>query len=259
EAAQLLLEELFALGLFENPYADPEEADRVVASAEATAAAAEAHRRSVVLAKNHDATLPLRPDSLAGKTVYVELMEQGITVKTLDALRGRLEQAHPEVEFTTDFRRADVAIVLMKPFVGAYFEFVGIADLAIDDHSHVDIAKVHQIRESVDTMVIGLNAMYPWLLDVIEPLADGLLIGFESDDATMVDAVLGGYAPSGRLPITFPIDAGAIAVDEDGRCSSPNDVPGYAKERHMDGRPYVYVDVDGNRYELGHGLTYDVA
>ncbi|MGP5007374.1 glycoside hydrolase family 3 protein [Brachybacterium tyrofermentans] len=259
EAAQLLLEELFALGLFENPYVDPEEADRVVASAEATAAAADAHRRSVVLAKNHDAVLPLRPDSLAGKTVYVELMEQGITVKALDALRSRLEQAHPEVEFTTDFRRADVAIVLMKPFVGAYFEFVGIADLAIDDHSHVDIAKVQQIRESVDTMVIGLNAMYPWLLDVIEPLADGLLIGFESDYATMVDAVLGGYAPSGRLPITFPIDAGAIAVDEDGRCSSPNDVPGYAKERHMDGRPYVYVDVDGNRYELGHGLTYDVA
>ncbi|WP_193105337.1 glycoside hydrolase family 3 N-terminal domain-containing protein [Brachybacterium sp. FME24] len=257
EAARLLLEELFALGLFENPYADPEEADRVVAGAEATAAAAEAHRRSVVLAKNHDSTLPLRPEVLAGRTVYVELMEQGITVKALDALRGKLELAHPEIEFTTDFRRADVAIVLMKPFVGAYFEFVGIADLAIDDHSQVDIAKVRQIRESVDTMVIGLNAMYPWLLDSIEPLADGLLIGFESDYATVVDAALGGYSPSGRLPITFPIDAGAIAVDGEGRCASPNDVPGYAKEQHMDGRPYVYVDADGNRYQLGHGLTYD--
>lgn len=156
-----LLEELFALGLFENPYADPEEADSVVASPEATAEEADAHRRSVVLAKNHEATLPLRPASLTGKRVYVELMEQGITIKALDALHGRLEQAHPGVEFTTDFRRADVAIVLMKPFVGSYFEFVGIADLAIDDHSHVDIAKVQQIRESVDTMVIGLNAMYP--------------------------------------------------------------------------------------------------
>ena len=62
--------------------------------------------------------------------------------------------------------------------------------------------------------------------------------------------------PTGRLPLTFPIDDAAIAVDEHGRCASPNDVPGYAKERYMEGRPYVYVDSDGNRYELGHGLRY---
>lgn len=258
EAATLLLEELFALGLFENPYADPAEADRVVVNAEAQAAAADAHRRSVVLAKNHADTLPLTAEALAGRTVYVELMEQGITVKALDALRDRLEQAHPGVEFTTDFRRADVALVLMKSFVGAYFDFVGITDLSIGEHAHIDTAKLARIRESVDTMVVGLNAMYPWLLDTLEPLADALLVGFESDYATMVDAALGGFAPSGRLPITFPIDAAAVAVDEEGRCVSPNDVPGFAKEQHMDGRPYVYVDAEGNRYALGHGLTFEV-
>lgn len=256
EAARLLLQELFTLGLFENPYADPEQADRVVAGAESRAAAAEAHRRSVVLAKNHAATLPLTAESLAGRTVYVELMEKDITVRTLDALRARLEQAHPGIEFTTDFRRAEVAIVLMKPFVGAYFDFVGITDLSIGEHAHIDTAKLARIRESVDTMVVGLNAMYPWLLDSLEPLADALLVGFESDYATMVEAALGGFAPSGRLPITFPIDADAVAVDADGRCASPNDVPGFAKEKHMDGRAYVYVDADGNRYELGHGLSF---
>src|SRR5699024_5325617 len=73
EAARLLLQELFALGLFENPYADPEEADRVVCNAAAQAAATDAHRRSVVLAKNHEAVLPLTAESLAGRVVYVEL------------------------------------------------------------------------------------------------------------------------------------------------------------------------------------------
>lgn len=256
EAARLLLAELFTLGLFENPYADPAEADRVVQNSAAQAAAADAHRRSVVLAKNHRSVLPLTAESLAGKSVYVELMAQDLTVKQLDALRGRLERAHPEVDFTTDHHRADVAIVLMKPFVGAYFEFVGVADLTIDDHSHIDIDKLRRIRSTVDTLVIGLNAMYPWLLETIEPLADGLLIGFETRDETMVEAALGGFSPSGRLPITFPIDADAIAVDEKGRCASPNDVPGFAKEQHMDTRPYVYVDADGNRYQLGHGLDY---
>lgn len=256
-AAALLLEELFALGLFENPYVDPEEADRVVQNSEARAAAKDAHRRSVVLAKNHGATLPLSTAGLEGKQVYVELFATGLTVKRLDALRRELAQAHPEVSFTTDYHHADVAILLLRPFIGSYFEFVGIGDLSIDDHSHVDIEKVRDIRENVDTLVIGLNALFPWLLDSIEPLADALLVGFETEYGTMVDAMLGEFAPTGKLPITFPIDADAIAVDEDGRCASLNDVPGFAKEKHMDGRPYVYVDADGNRYELGHGLTYD--
>src|SRR5699024_10400272 len=153
----------------ENPYADPEEADRVVCNAAAQAAATDAHRRSVVLAKNHEAVLPLTAESLAGRLVYVELMAKDVTVRQLDALRGSLEQAHPGVDFTTDHRHADVAIVLMKPFVGAYFDFVGITDLSIGEHAHIDIEKLHRIHESVDTLVIGLDAMYPWLLDSIEP------------------------------------------------------------------------------------------
>lgn len=256
EAASRLLGELFELGLFENPYADPAEADRVVQNPEAVAAAEDAHRRSTVLAKNHGGVLPLRAGDLQGKKVYVELMAKDLMVKDLDALRRRLEQAHPEVEFTTDHRGADVAIVLMKPYEGSYFTFTGVIDLAIDQHSHIDIDKVRAIRDSVGTMVVGLNAMFPWLLDEVEPMADAMLIGFDTRYETMVEAVLGQFEPSGRLPITFPIDQAAIAVDEDGLCASPNDVPGYAKEQHMDGRPYVYVDADGNRYERGHGLAY---
>ncbi|MEE1649644.1 glycoside hydrolase family 3 N-terminal domain-containing protein [Brachybacterium sp. J144] len=257
EAARLLLAELFALGLFENPYVDPERADEVVANAEAVAAAQEAHRRSVVLAKNRAATLPLAAADLSGKRVYLELFARDLRVKELDALRSRIAAAHPEVEFTTDHRGADVAIVLMAPFIGSYFEFVGIGDLAIDEHSHVDLEKVRRIRESVGILVVGLNAKFPWLLDGVEPLADALLIGFDTDWDAIVDAVFGAFSPSGRLPITFPICAEAIAIDTEGRCASPNDVPGFAKEQHMDGRPYVYVDADGNRYELGHGLGYE--
>ena len=52
------LTELFALGMFENPYRDPDEAARIVATPSDWEAAADAHRRSVVLRKN-DGTLPL--------------------------------------------------------------------------------------------------------------------------------------------------------------------------------------------------------
>ena len=49
EAARLLTEEMFALGLFDNPYVDPEAADQVVTNDAFVAAAENAHRRSGVL------------------------------------------------------------------------------------------------------------------------------------------------------------------------------------------------------------------
>lgn len=256
DAATRLLVELFQLGLFDNPYADPEEADRVVANEETLEAAAEAHRRSVVLAKNHGGVLPLRTDALEGKTVYVEQFSQNLTVKELDRLRADLAAKHPGVDFTTDYRGADIAILQLKPYVGAYFTYEGLNDISIGEHSHVDLDKVKAIRDSVGTLIIGLNAKFPWVLDEVEPLADALVMGFDTLDSIMIDAVFGEFSPTGRLPITFPISSEAIAVDEDGRCASPNDVPGCDKEKHMDGRPYVYVDADGSRYALGHGLQY---
>lgn len=103
---------------------------------------------------------------------------------------------------------------------------------------------------------MAVDAKSPWLLDDVEPLADALLVGVDTDRGVLVDPALGELAPTGKLPITIPADADAIAVHEDGRCASPNDVPGYAEEQHMDGRAYVYVDTDGNRYQLGHGLSW---
>src|SRR5699024_1968133 len=164
------LVELLHLGLFDDPYVDPQEADREVANAEAEAAAADAHRRSAVLAKNHQQTLPLRPESLRGTKVYVEVMAEDQLVRGLDGLRDRLEAGHPGADFTTDHRGADVALVLRKPYVGSDFDYVGLNDISIGAHSHIDITKLRRIRESVDTLVIGLNAMFPWLLDSIEPI-----------------------------------------------------------------------------------------
>ncbi|MCZ4327037.1 hypothetical protein [Brachybacterium paraconglomeratum] len=103
---------------------------------------------------------------------------------------------------------------------------------------------------------MAADAKFPWLLDDVEPLADALLVGVDTDRGVLVDAALGEFAPTGKLPITFPDDAGATAVDEDWRCASRNDVHGYAKEQHMDGRAYVHVDTDGNRCQLGHGLSW---
>jgi beta-glucosidase len=83
----------------------------------------------VVLMKNHDGTLPLRRDWLAGKRVYVELFESDLRVAKLDGLRADLAAAHPDISFTTDYGNADVAVVFLNPFSGDYFQSTGLLDL----------------------------------------------------------------------------------------------------------------------------------
>ena len=256
EAARRLTQEMFALGLFDNPYVDPKRADAVVANADFVKAAEEAHRKSVVLLKNTAGTLPLTPEDLAGRTVYVELFESDLRVAELDDLRARLAAAHPDFAFTTDFSAASVAVLLLRPFTGDYFKATGLLDLDIHEATNINLTKIRRIRQAVPQLVVGINVMLPWLFGNVEPLADALLAGFDTRWEAIFDVIVGDFAPSGRLPLTFPIDNDAIGVDDQGRCASPNDVPGYDKESHMDGRPYVYADADGNRYQFGHGLRY---
>ena len=69
-AVAQLLKEIFQLGLFENPYTDPEAAQRIASSPASAARANEAHRKSIVLLRNDRKLLPI-----TGVTkLYVEVM-----------------------------------------------------------------------------------------------------------------------------------------------------------------------------------------
>jgi beta-glucosidase len=74
---KLLLTEIFQLGLFENPYSEPEAAQKVANSPTSAARAEEAQRKSVVLLRNDRKLLPV-----TGKKtkIYVEVMAQAAGV-----------------------------------------------------------------------------------------------------------------------------------------------------------------------------------
>ncbi len=62
---------------------------------------------------------------------------------------------------------------------------------------------------------------------------------------------------------TLPKGDEVLAVNPDGVCVSPNDVPGYAKDAYMpdsmkdeNGKAYAYRDAAGNYYEMNFGLTF---
>lgn len=279
------LAELFALGLFENPYRDPQRARQVVCENEADREEAmQAHRKSVVLLKE-DGTLPLTATRFAGKTVYAECFAQSQEEadRATQALRSRLEK---EVRLAADYAQADVALLLLDPSSGAYFHATaGYLELDICEdktvcdvdeqgrptaHTHTETTlcgmnRLRTVASSVHArggkVIMHINFTLAWELGNVEPLADVLTAGFDTDPGATLDVLLGRFAPTGRLPMTLPRGDAVLAVDAQGVCVSPNDVPGYDKDRYLPeslkdetGAGYAYRDSAGNDYALGFGL-----
>lgn len=68
QSAVRLLKNIFRVGLFENPYLDPQESERIVGSEEFVKAGYEAQLKSIVLLKNKGGVLPVEDEK---KTVYI--------------------------------------------------------------------------------------------------------------------------------------------------------------------------------------------
>ena len=288
EANVRLLVEMFALGLFENPYRDPANADAVVAAARADERVYNAHQKSVVLMKNTDSVLPLTEEKLAGKVVYVEYFNDTGDVKANnDALRLSLLERGLIV--TNDYSKADYAILLCDPNSGAYFSATaGYLELDICDgkvvtdvdtvtgvpvdtiHTETTMVGANNIPVIAETVhanggkvIANIDFSLAFMPGNVEPYVDALLGGFDTFTDATIDVVLGEYNPTGVLPLTLPKSDAVIAVDENGNCISPNDVPGFAKDQYMpeemkdeNGKAYAYRDAAGNYYELNFGLHF---
>ena len=288
EANVRLLKEMFAAGLFENPYRDLENAEAVVAAARADERVYQAHQKSVVLLKNADETLPLTAEKLEGKRVYVEYFNQeGDTATITKELRNALIERGMAV--VGDYNKADYALLFVDPTSGAYFSATaGYLELDICDGKVVvdvdtetgvpvettheettlkNAGKIAEIAEAVHAnggkVITNVNFQLAWMMGNVEPYADALLAGFDTFTDATIDVITGVYNPTGVLPITLPRNDAVIAVNENGDCVSPNDVPGYAKDQYMpdelkdeNGKAYAYRDSEGNYYESEFGLSF---
>ncbi len=280
------LTELFALGMFENPYRDPKKAAQVIQTEKDWENAMDVHRKSVVLLKN-DGVLPLSREKRTGKKVYAECFKKDgkEAKKATDELRKKLEGL---AELTEDYTQADIALLLFHPSSGNYFSATpGYLELDLCEdkvvfdvdeegrpaktfHKETTLAgagRIARIAENLHSRggkVVGsVNVTLAWQLGNAEPYCDALLAGFDTYVDAVLDVVSGRFAPVGKMPITLPKGDEVLAVNEEGICISPNDVPGYDKDKYMpdfmkdeNGKAYAYRDKAGNYYELGFGLGY---
>lgn len=279
------LTELFALGMFENPYRDPAKAAEVVATPSDWEHAAEVHRKSVVLLKN-DGTLPLTADKISGKKVYAETFHK--TAEAAVAATKALKEMLSDVVLVENPAEADYAILMITPSSGEYFNATpGYLELDICENKSVcnvdeegrptaeqheettlhGAGRIAEIAKAVHAnggrVIANVNVTLAWELGNVEPYCDALTVGFDTYPSATLDVMFGRFAPTGKLPVTFPRGDEVLAVDADGVCISPNDVPGYDKDQYMpdslkdeNGKAYAYRDAAGNYYELNFGLSY---
>jgi beta-glucosidase len=199
ESARRLLRDKFRLGLFDDPFVDPDEAERTCGAAPFRAAGERAQRRSAVLLTN-DGVLPLA----AGSRVYADGLQFDGAVDTPDD--------------------ADVAIVRrtapFEPRTNGMLEtFFHAGDLDFKPPELESLLELARRMPTVLVLHLERPAVIPELVD-----ACAAVVGvFGASDDAVLDVLFGRARAEGRLPFELPSSMDAV------RAQLP-DVPGDSRD-----------------------------
>jgi beta-glucosidase len=193
----------FQLGLFENPYVDPEAAARIVGSPESLALAREAQQRSMVLLKNEGHLLPLAP----AKTRKVWLWK----VSKEAAIEHGLEPVD-------DPKLADVAILRVSaPFTSHPGHFFGASHHEGDldfKPDNADLLAVQKASAAGIPVVVSAYLDRPAILTPILEHAEALFADYGVNDNVVLDEAFGVAKPEGKLPIEIPSSMEAVRAQK---------------------------------------------
>ena len=202
-SARRVLIQKFELGLFENPFVDPDIAGRVLGSAAFQAEADAAQRRAlVVLARSG-------PNLSAGARVFLK----GVSPEA--ALAAGL---HP----VATLEEADAAVIRVGAphetlHPGSFFgsrQHEGRLDFASDSPDLAVITKAAAARKPT---YLSVYLDRPAVLTQINTLADVLLGDFGASDAAVLDVLMGKARGEGRLPFALPSSMASVEAQSPDR------------------------------------------
>jgi beta-glucosidase len=238
-SVRFLLSEMFNLGLFENPYVDPAQAQAVARSPAAQMVADQAHRESIVLMRNNRNVLPFtNPVNL-----YVEVVTSpSSTAAAQTASLKALFANDPLVHIVDNVAQANAALLWLFPNQVELADKSRI-DIALSTNTGIDVAHVQQIEAAVPT-VLGVNLATAWVMDNVEPQAAAVIGTYDVTAQALIDLIRGRFQPSGKLVMSIP--ANQAAID-----NSAVDVPGYLEPNPN----YSYKNAVGDTYIFGFGRS----
>ena len=194
ESLKRILVNKFKLGLFENPYVDVGEAEKVWSSKEDEEMILKARRKSTVLLKNNG-ILPLKSDT----KVYAP----DIDYQALAKVGGKA---------VNNIDVADVAVVRID-----YFPTWRVTDLRIPDE---ELADTMNIIKTGKPVVVCVNMNRPWIITELAEKAAAILGTYRmsdpnvtisesfkndtSESQSLAEILFGKFNPTGKLAIEIP-------------------------------------------------------
>jgi beta-glucosidase len=288
QSAVRLLLNIFSVGLFENPYLDPNESKAIIGKPEFMKAGYDAQLKSIVLIKNQNKTLPIAK----GKTVYVpkrttpaglNFFGQPVPEKTEYPVNLELIKKYYSV--TDDPAKADFAIVFIKsPMSGGYSRadreaggngYVPIS-LQLKDYTALD-AREHSIAAGdpvIDSTIkdrsykgkTSKSNSYPDLNTILDTkkamngkpvivsvaLTNPMVFGeFEKE----VDAIVGEFG----VQMEAQLDIISGKVEPSGLLPMQMPLNMSVVEKQFEDKPHdmtPYKDAQGHVYDFGYGLNW---
>ncbi len=232
-----LLTDLFNLGLFENPYTDPVQAQAIANSAASQMVADDAHRKSLVLLRNDHQLLPIK----SSINLYVEVMASGAAAATQTAGVKALLASDPTIHVVDSPAQANAALLWLYPTATELADKSAVT-IELSSITGVDPDRVRAIEAAVPT-ILAINFANPWVIDPVESGAAAVVGTFDVKAQALIDLIHGRFTPSGKLPFSIPKNEAAVEAQ------AP-DVPGY-----LENFDYVYRNGANDRYVFGFGKT----
>ncbi|HUV42001.1 MAG TPA: glycoside hydrolase family 3 C-terminal domain-containing protein [Sedimentisphaerales bacterium] len=267
-AVRRILRLKFVLGLFENPYVDPERAVKVFHCEQHTQLALRVAREGIVLLKNQGNLLPLSKNiksiAVIGPNAdapinqlgdYTAVGSQEI-VTVLDGIKNKVS---PDVKvtyvkgcdvFNTDTNEIEKA---KSAAANADIAVVAIGECRTTDGESFDVASLDLtglqedlvkavVASGTPTVVVLINGRplsIRWIAENAPAILEAWNCGEQGGNA-VADVLFGDYNPGGKLPITIPRHVGQLPA-----CYN------YKPPKHS------YVDMNSTPlFEFGYGLSY---
>ena len=238
----------FKLGLFDDPYGDPDEVDKVVRSKEHVALAKRVADESIVLLENKNSILPLDlkkyksiallgPNSnygVAGDYGWVDFdhhecvtlfdglkqaVGRGVQVNQLDGCDWWSQKEDGIAAAVELARKSDIAIVAVGTrsiWLGRGAKGKNVTagegfDLSSLDLPGKQLELLKAVKATGKPLVVVLITGKPLVMTWAKEHADAVVLQFyggEQQGNAMADVLLGKVNPSGRLNVSFPRSTG---------------------------------------------------
>ena len=282
QAVRRILRLKFQLGLFDNPYkyCDPEKEKTQLLSVEHLKIAREGARKSIVLLKNQDYTLPLKtnlntiavigPLADSKSDMIGNWSAQGESKDVVTLFEGIKAAVSPTTnvlyskgcniwgDSTSAFslaislaKQADVVVMAIGESGNMSGEARSRAYIGIPGKQEELVKEVLKTGKPVVVVLMnGRPLTINWLAGNVPAILESWFLGTQAGNA-IADVLFGKYNPSGKLPVTFPYAVGQIPIyynhKNTGRPKVDNNNPYCSKYTDIPNEPL---------FPFGFGLSY---